>query len=646
MIIPLTLLAACTPRGAVLPLDSGESTPDAEDSRPGMDDTGGGDTETVLNPMSIVVSVERGVYVDAFELELSTLLEGTTIHWTTDGSDPTSSDRVFEGTNPVLLEVDPYGVDGRDPVPGFVVRAYASMEGRADGDTATHTYLFTGEVTALSPDNQAPGPGWPEPYYTDNYVDEHQALDYGMDPDVYQDPAYAELIVPALEAIPSISLVTDLANLFDEEDGIYVNAMGHGEEWERPVSAELLDPSGGEQFQVDAGLRIRGGWSRWQHCPKRAWRLHFRSEYGATKLEYPLFGDEGADEFDTVDLRTAMNYSWSFKTDSGEENTMVRDVFSRDVQRELGRPYTRSRYYHLYLNGVYWGLYQSQERAEASFAETYLGGDKDDYDVIKVRGEDPTARVIEATDGNTDAWREIYDRTLLGFASDEAYQALQGHTPEGDPDPEQPALVDVANLIDYMLVIFWTGNFDAPTGAFTTNKEPNNFYVVRSRVDEDQGFTFYAHDSEHSLLYEAWSPGVGVAEDRVNLAARRDGYDLDVTDFIYFHPQWLHHELTANAAYRARFAARAAEVLQGDGPLSADRSADLVRARAEEIELAIVAESARWGDAKNISLSGGRTWRTRDDDWAPAIERIVGQWCPSRTEIVIGQLREAGLWED
>ncbi len=636
----LLLLTACRPHGIVLPPDS--EAPG--DSQPATDDSGSDDTTVITDTMTVVFSVQRGIYDDPFELGLSTAEPGTTIHWTTDGSDPEGSARAQEGASPVTLTVDPTSEDERDAVPGFVVRAYASKQGRTDGRVGTHTYLFPGQVTALSPDGEAPGPGWPAPYYTDNYVDANQAIDYGMDPDVYEDPAYAALLEPALRALPSISLVTGLDNLFDPETGIYVNAMGHGEEWERPVSVELLDPSGGEQLGLDAGLRIRGGWSRWSHCPKRAWRLFFRSEYGESKLEFPLFGDEGATEFDTFDLRTAMNYSWSFKTDSGAENTFLRDVFSRDVQRELGRPYTRSRYYHLYLNGVYWGLYQSQERAEASFAETYLGGDKDDYDVIKVNGDDPTARVIEATDGGTEAWLDIWERCLAGFASDEAYQALQGNDPDGLRDPTLPVLVDVDNLIDYMLVIFWTGNFDAPTGAFTTNKEPNNFYAIRSREDPDQGFTFYAHDSEHSLLYQAWSPGVGVTEDRVNLGTRRDGYVMQVSDFPYFHPQWLHHRLTAHPDYRARFAARAAEVLQGDGPLTATASAALVQGRADEIELAIVAESARWGDAKHIYLSGGRSWRTRDDDWAPAVERITERWCPARTAIVIEQLRAAGLW--
>ena len=75
---------------------------------------------------------------------------------------------------------------------------------------------------------------------------------------------------------------------------------------------------------------------------------------------------------------------------------MTREVFSRDSQGDMSQPYTRSRYYHLYLNGMYWGLFQTQERAEARFAAEYLGGNDEDYDVVKVNTEDWNYR-IEAT---------------------------------------------------------------------------------------------------------------------------------------------------------------------------------------------------------------------------------------------------------
>jgi hypothetical protein len=54
---------------------------------------------------------------------------------------------------------------------------------------------------------------------------------------------------------------------------------------------------------------------------------------------------------------------------------------------------------------MYWGIYQTDERAEASFAESYLGGDKEDCDMVKVNTQ-PWPYCIETTDGNLDAWEQ------------------------------------------------------------------------------------------------------------------------------------------------------------------------------------------------------------------------------------------------
>ena len=41
---------------------------------------------------------------------------------------------------------------------------------------------------------------------------------------------------------------------------------------------ELINPDGTEGFQIDAGLRIRGGYSRSERNPKHAFRLLFKGE--------------------------------------------------------------------------------------------------------------------------------------------------------------------------------------------------------------------------------------------------------------------------------------------------------------------------------------------------------------------------------
>lgn len=36
---------------------------------------------------------------------------------------------------------------------------------------------------------------------------------------------------------------------------------------------------------------------------------------------------------------------------------------------------------HLYVNGLYWGLYNPSERPSAPFVAAHLGGEPEDYDV-------------------------------------------------------------------------------------------------------------------------------------------------------------------------------------------------------------------------------------------------------------------------
>jgi hypothetical protein len=196
----------------------------------------------------------------------------------------------------------------------------------------------------------------------------------------------------------------DLKDLFNASTGIYANPGQDGAAWERPTSVELIYPNGSQGFQINAGIRIRGGYSRSTGNPKHAFRFFFRERYGAPKLKYPLFDDDGADAFDGIDLRTFQNYSWSFEGDS--RGVFLRDQFSRDAQLAMGRPAERGDFYHLYINGQYWGLFNTDERPEASFGATYFGGNKEDYDVIKVEAGPYT---INATDGNMTAWTQLYN---------------------------------------------------------------------------------------------------------------------------------------------------------------------------------------------------------------------------------------------
>jgi len=547
-------------------------------------------------------SHERGFYEDPFDLTLSTEMSDAEIRYTVDGSRPSATN------GSVYTPGSPIRIAGTTPL-----RAVAVKPGYLDSEVETHTYIFLGDVVTQSPAGQAPGSGWPSGSVNG------QMINYGMDPDVVNSSAYADLMDDALAAIPTFSIVTHLDNLFHSSSGIYVNARGLGRAWERPTSLELIYPSGFDGFQINAGLRIRGGYSRSGSNPKHAFRLFFRSEYGDGKLEYPLFGDEGVDEFDHMDLRTAQNYSWSYHGDNS--NTMAREIFSRDTQRDMNRPYTRSRYYHLYINGQYWGIFQTQERSEASYCESYFGGDSDDYDVVKSRGGNPDYQ-IEATDGNLDAWRRIWDVCNEGF-SDENYYRIQGLNTDGTPNPAYEKLLDIDNLIDYMICTYYVGDPDGPVSAWA--RVPNNFYGLYNRNEPD-GFKFFRHDGEHSLhslnenrLFAGTTIAVGA-------------------QFSQSNPLWFHTHLIEHPEYRMRFADRVQKHFFNDGALVPEACIARFKARTDVIDLAIIAESARWGDAK-VSYP-----RTRNEHWLPQIEHIINDYLPYRTNVVLNQFKSQGWY--
>ncbi|MHC4694519.1 MAG: lamin tail domain-containing protein, partial [Planctomycetota bacterium] len=546
------------------------------------------------------LSTERTFYTGPpdwhIDLTLSNGTKGAEIRYTLDGTLPTASHGLVY--NP--LTDPPLKIDKTT-----ILRAVAVKPGWLDSKVETHTYIFPDDVIKQSLQGQPPGPDWPQ------YSVNGQSIQYGMDPCIVYNPLYSGQMKNSLKEIPTISLVTELANLFDPISGIYVNAREHGREWERPVSVELVNPDGSEGFQIDAGLRIRGGFSRSGGNPKHAFRLFFRADYGKTKLRYPLFGDEGADEFDHVDLRCSQNYSWAFQRDS--RNSMVREVFSRDLQGEMGHPYTRSRYYHVYINGHYWGLYMTQERSEGSFAASYMGGKKEYYDVVKTDWE--IGREMSATDGNMDAYWRLYNEAYNAYISSSwsnfDYYRIQGMNLDGTPNPGYERMLDVDGLIDYMIIEYYTGDRDGPGSRY--GNRPNNTFSIYNRVNPD-GWKPMQHDSEHSLGTGEW-----------NLVTY---FTYAGDEWRYFNPHWLHEQLAKyNTEYRLHFADHVQKHLFNGGLLTPEVAIERINKRANQIDVAVIVESARWG---------GPT--LNKETWLNAVN-VVRNWITYRNPDLIDQFQ-------
>jgi hypothetical protein len=147
------------------------------------------------------------------------------------------------------------------------------------------------------------------------------------------------------------------------------------------------------------------------------------------------------------------------------------------------------------------GVVQHRRAAEASYGASYFGGNKEDYDVIKV--DTGAGYTIFATDGNMDAWTRLWIAATNGFVSDANYFKIQGLNVDGTPNPAYENLLDVDDLIDYMLVIFFTGNIDARFPRSSEIRIPTTCTRCANRTGLYGGFRFFAHDSEHTLLHES-----------------------------------------------------------------------------------------------------------------------------------------------
>lgn len=549
------------------------------------------------------VSPGRGFYTNPISVTITSATPGAVIRYTLDGTLPTATTGLTY-TNALLIT-------NNTPLRVATFQADA-----ISSPVVTHTYIFPERVPDQSPTGAAPS-DWPNSWGAN-------MVDYGMDPNVVGVAPWSSAFPQALLTIPTVSIVLPLGSLFNSSTGIYANASQDGIAWERAASMELLDPANNaaKEFQSNIGLRIRGGSSRSPNNPKHSFRMFLRAEYGNSRLDYPFFGPTAAASFKKFDLRSHQDDSWHFTGSNGE---ILRDAFSRDTLLDMGGVGPHGNYYHLYLNGQYWGLYTSEERPEANFGESYFGGEADNYDTVKV--DTDSDYKITATDGDLAAWLRLWQAATNGFATTEAYQRVQGNNPDGTPNPEYENLLDVPALIDYMLVILYTGNLDAPISSYLNNDSPNNWFGLRERSGAYGGFRFFLHDSENSLY--------NLPDNRTGPFPAGD--PAQGSTFSKSNPQYLWQQLSANAEFRVLVGDHIQKHFFNNGALTVAAVTNRYLARRAEIDRAVIAESARWGDAK-------REPPFTYNDWRVASDALLTSYFPSRSAIVLSQLRAKNLF--
>ena len=565
---------------------------------------------------AVAFSEPHGYKTAAFDLELSCPDDPTAaIYYTLDGKSPTTDSTPYTGA----IHVDRT----------TVVRAAVPVENSILQFDTSATYIFLDDVLAQARTNVAPASavGFPN----DNAVNNQEML-YGMEQSIVTGADRDRLLRGFTNSIATLSIVVDPSNLFDRAKGIYVNPRGEGEEWERQIMLEGFDSTGvGADFAQPAGLRLRGGNSRNTGKPKHSLRFFFRSSYGESSLAAKMFVGEPLSpngegkmkeeigEYDKLDLRTSQNLSWA--NENSGNDTFVTEVFSRDSQRDLGQPYTRSRYYNLFINGQYWGLYQTQERGDEHWGESYLGGDSLQYDLIKTAStyvNNKLSYSIECNEGTWDAWSNLWHiATQEGFGAGhyDNYNKVLGLNPDGTRNTNYPILLNAKSLMVYMLVSHYVVDQDGPTSPFSSidKGHANNFYAIRNRDDAGtvKGFVFLRHDAEISMGQNnntgaSKNPTFWGTEEQTNPAVGSpDPTGLGKMKFRtipYFTPAELHYLLMQNPTYKRQYADLFyRECLREGGAMTVEKATERYTSRMAEIDDAIVCEAARWGKSKTRS---------------------------------------------
>jgi hypothetical protein len=509
----------------------------------------------------IEASIPRGLCDVPFALTLTAPSDDAMIRYTLDGTEPTPNNG------------DTYSVPLK--ISKTTLLRVAAFKGRTRvSAVSTYSYLFVDQI--LHQPNDPPG------FPSGSNAWSGMPPAYQMDERVVNDPAYRDRMRDALKSLPIVSLVCPRDELFGR-GGLYLNTLQRGDAWEKPCSAEMILPGADTAFQIDCGLRIQGGMNR-QSSPKHSFRLVFKEKYGPGKLRYALFPDSPVKKFDTLVLRADYNNSWVHRDPAARLRAQrTRDAWMKDSHRAMGWVAAHNRYVHLFLHGLYWGIYDFTERPDASFAAAYFGGAREDYDVVNE---------FQAKNGVLDQFDRMH--SLTGLAGKKQYQKLQ-------------EVLDVTNFIDYVLLNYYAGNQDWG--------EQKNWYAIHRRQPGAR-FQYFVWDGEQLL---------------------HDVRDNTVSN-PYVMPFRMMEELKGNAEFRGAFAVRVKRHFFGDGALTPSACADRWRQRAKEVDLAIIAESARWGYYRQNPPY------TRDREWAAEQQRLLKEYFPQRTEIVLQQLQAAGLY--
>ena len=505
-----------------------------------------------------------------------------------------------------------------------LLRARAVKAGFGSSDIDTQSYIFLASVLTQSAPPTSLGLGAGQTLNWSHYGTADWAMDQTI---VNHADAEIQCRLDDLKVLPAVSVVIDWKGLFGPNDagktngGIYPPASGVGIEGvDRVASMELLnpassktDPNAARGFQVDGNVHIFGGTSqqRWK-VDKLSMRFQC-NENAATDI----YGDSAPTSFSNFILDARMNQTWLHGTDGTQrqQGDYVRDQVMSDLQLAMGSPSVHSKNVHMFFNGIYWGIYVLHEKPDHHFQEATQGGESEEWDVIKHN------RTTLVHSSFINPAQSAY--TLANATAYINYEALLDLCGVGQIAPNPTVDItnaanyaavatklDIDDFIEYMLVNFYGGN---------TDWAHQNWYASFNHNPDGRGrWRWHVWDAEH-VFKSAGETGAITKNDAGG-------------------PTAIHQKLRGNAEYKLRFADLTHRYMFNGGLFTTGPMQAFFDARLQIINDAIRAESARWGDNRQVP------GYNRKNHWLVERNRILNTVIPGRNTAVLNALKSQQLY--
>ena len=236
--------------------------------------------------------------------------------------------------------------------------------------------------------------------------------------------------------LPVIKLTIDDEYLWSPDSGLYIYP-NYIEKWEFPANIEYLE-NDLTIFRENVGFRLKGNASRGNSM--KSFGIYWRNEYGKKNLEYRMFNDISTSTFKRLFLRNSGN-------DFGK--THIKDASISMIYKDYANvEYQQYKPCVLYLNDVYWGIYNIREMITPHHFDYHFGVNSDEVDLLQGSELNP-----QADDGS-----------INDFLNDIIYFIKVNNLSNNDNYLYLCDLIDVDSYIDYIIIQTYICNTDWPVG--------------------------------------------------------------------------------------------------------------------------------------------------------------------------------------